>query len=94
MFRIPFTQIDLWPDPESADFLAPEADIEGYRAQVGDLVSDGNRLGIVYRPAIPSPYPGDPDWYVYVTNLPGTPAWGDYWLVYDVEIIQSANEAA
>lgn len=87
--RIPFTSIILFPDPDLGDFLMPEADIEGYAAQVGDLVTDGKRTGRVHKAAALSPYWGDPDWRVYVGNLPGEPAWSDYWTVYEVEIIET-----
>lgn len=86
VLTIPFTHIILYSD-EPGDYLAPETDIEGYLCEPGNLVSDGKRVGMVYRAAAPSPFYGDPDWRVYVGNLPGEPAWSDYWSVFEVEII-------
>lgn len=53
----------------------------------GDIVTDGKRVGMVYGAAAPSPFYGETDWQVYVGNLPGEPAWSDYWSVSEVEPI-------
>lgn len=88
--NIPFTSITLWPDPEPADYLPPELDAEGYYVQIGDIVSIGNRAGMVYGTAMPSPFYGVDEWQVYVGNMPGQSAWSDYWDVQDIEIIKYA----
>lgn len=88
--NIPFTRFTLFADPTPADFLAPEAP-EGYTAQLRDIVSIGKRAGMVYSTAMPSPFWNDERWLVYVGNLPGQPAWADYWDALDIEIIQQAS---
>ena len=80
----------LFADPTSADFLPPLPEAIGHMAQVGDIVVCGNRAGMVYGGAVPSPFYGETEWVVYVGNLPGQRAWSDYWPVDEVEIIKTA----
>lgn len=84
----------LWPAATPGDYLAPLPEALGHMAQVGDVVVCGNRAGLVYRTAMPSPFLGETAWQVYVVNLPGQSAWGDYWDVDDIDEIVGSMRAA
>lgn len=84
----------FWPDPTPGDYLPPLPEALGYMAQVGDVVVCGNRAGLVYASAMPSPFYGDTRWTLYIGNLPGQRAWSDYWDVDDIDNIVGSIKTA